>query len=298
MESRERIVPLPNGIKICYQVIGEENLEPVILISGLGCQMIEWRDDFCRQLAGRGFLVIRFDNRDMGRSDRVDIHPPKLGDVIQAVQNGMPVEVPYSLKDMADDVLGLMDVLSLPAAHIVGISMGGMIAQIAAVENQDRIKTAGLIMTSPGNPLASESSEKGQQALFTPLPLKRKEYIDAYTEVARLLSGEKYPIDEAEIRKHAGKLHDRGFNPKGFIRQLLAIIACRNRRRELADLSIPSLIIHGRDDPLVAVSSGLELAELIPNSELFLIDGMGHDLPSVLWPQIIERLANHFARIP
>jgi pimeloyl-ACP methyl ester carboxylesterase len=283
-----------NGIEIVYDTFGEPDAPPVLLIMGLGCQMIDWHEKFCAQLAARRYRVIRFDNRDIGLSARFDgAGVPDIPALLEALEQGKAVQVPYLLRDMADDAVGLLDALKIESAHVVGLSMGGMIAQMVAIHYPKRVSTLTSIMSSTGDPELPRPTEEAWALLSEPTPTERAEYVESRVQHRRVLCGPEYPIDEAFVREHAGRLFDRGLNPAGFARQLAAILASGSRKEALKSVTVPTLVIHGDADPLVPVEGGIDTAHSIPGAELLIIEGMGHDWPPTLWPQLIEAIAYH-----
>jgi len=281
-----------NGIELVYDTFGDPADRPLLLIMGLGGQMITWDEEFCRQLAEEGLWVIRFDNRDVGLSTCLDQYgtPHVLG-ILQAVAQGEPVEVPYLLKDMAADAVGLLDALGLPSANVLGVSMGGMIAQEIAIHYPERVRSLISIMSSTGDPSLPQPTPEATALLVAPSPREKAAYVDWDVEVWRILGSPGFPLDEAKIRKRAAEAFDRGLNPPGFARQLAAILASGSRQEELRDVQIPTLVIHGKADPLVPEACGIDTAEHIPGARLVLIEGMGHDLPVEVWPRIIKAVS-------
>jgi len=283
-----------NGITIAYDTFGESKDPPLLLIMGLGRQMIFWDEAFCSQLASHKRFVIRFDNRDMGLSTHLDTYGiPSITDILGAISKGQRPAIPYRLEDMATDVVGLMDALQLESAHLVGASMGGSIVQILALEHAERVRTAAIIMSSAGDPLSIRPSKEVSDLLLTPAPAEREAYAQYSVESAKLLSGSGFPVNEERIRTMALKAFDRNFNPTGFARQYAAIITAGSRRDRLQRLDVPTLVIHGEDDPLVPVEAGTDLAAIIPGAKLEIIKGMGHDLPAQVWPHIIQLIVAH-----
>jgi pimeloyl-ACP methyl ester carboxylesterase len=286
-----------NGIEIEYEEFGASNAPPVLLIMGLGAQMILWRDAFCEQLAARGHRVIRFDNRDAGKSSSCD----QLGvpDVLAAAGAALmrqPVSAPYSLRDMAADTAGLLDALHIERAHVVGASMGGMIAQTLATEFPARVRSLTSIMSTTGNPNLPPPQPQALNALLGPPPGNRDEAIERAVFVFRTIGSPGFPFDEAEVRALAALSFDRGFNPGGLARQIVAILAAGDRSAALRSVRVPTLVIHGTGDPLVSVEGARETAAAVPGAELLLIDGMGHDMPRPVWPRLIDAICALTAR--
>lgn len=286
-----------NGIRIAYDEFGDRSAPALLLIMGLGGQMVLWRDDFCRTLAARGHRVIRFDNRDVGQSSWFDhLGVPDVMTVVSAALARQPIAAPYTLRDMAADARGLLDALDIRVADVVGASMGGMIAQTLAVENPTRVRTLTSIMSSTGNPDLPPPSPAALGALMAPLPQDREESIERGVAVFRTIGSPGFPFDEAEVRTLAALQYDRGFNPGGVTRQLVAILASDNRVQALRALRLPALVVHGRDDPLIPLAAGEDTAAAIPGAELLVIDGMGHDMPRPLWPRLIDAITAVTAR--
>ncbi|MAT99879.1 MAG: alpha/beta hydrolase [Anaerolineaceae bacterium] len=287
-----------NGIQLCYDTFGAERNPSLLLIMGLGSQMISWPDEFCAQLAQQGFWVIRFDNRDIGRSTRLDeADVPNVLAVMMSVGMGAAPSVPYLLKDMAQDTVGLLDALDIEKAHVVGASMGGMILQELLIRHPERVLTATSIMSTTSDPSLPQPKPEAMAILTTPAPIERDKYLDHAVGIWRVLHGDVFPIREEEIRTIAGRAYDRGLSPAGTARQMAAIFASGSRREGLKDVKVPTLVIHGDIDPLVPVEGGKDTAVHIPNAELMIIEGMGHSLPLEVWPRIIKAIANHAKQI-
>lgn len=283
-----------NGIELCYEIFGAPDAEPLVLIMGLGAQMVHWDDDFCRELAGRGFRVIRFDNRDIGKSTRLTGGKPlRPIELIKLRLFKIAPEAPYKLWDMANDVVGLLDTLGIKAAHIVGASMGGMIAQEIAMQHPDRVLSLTSIMSSTGNPKLPQPTREASAILLAPPPTTKEEYIERFGQTWKVLRAGSFPLDEAKDPERAERTYARGLNPAGVGRQLRAILASGNRKDRLRSVKAPTLVIHGTVDPLVRVEAGKDTAASIPGAKLLLIDGMGHALPIPMWPAIINAIAEH-----
>jgi pimeloyl-ACP methyl ester carboxylesterase len=282
-----------NGIEIAYETFGDPERPAMLLIMGLGVQMLGWPEEFCEQLADRGFHVIRFDNRDVGHSTKIENGPPPN---LAAAMMGDASSASYTLDDMTDDAFGLLDQLGIEAAHLVGISMGGMIAQTMAIRRPERVLSLTSIMSTTGDQAVGQPDEKAIPALLTPAPADREGYLDYAVSMWRVIASPGFPFDEERIRSLAGASYDRSYHPAGFGRQLLAVIASGDRTKRLASVRVPTLVIHGKDDPLITVSGGEATAKAIPGAELMVIAGMGHDLPVGLWPQIIDALVENAAR--
>ncbi len=286
-----------NGIRIEYEEFGDRTAPPLLLIMGLGAQMILWHEEFCQQLAARGFRVIRFDNRDVGQSSWLDhLGVPDIMAVMTAALARQPITSPYLLRDMAADTAGLLDGLHIDKAHVVGASMGGMIAQSVAMDFPARVRTLTSIMSSTGNPDLPQAKPEAMAVLLAPPPTGRAEAIERAVTVFRTIGSPGFPFDEADVRDRAARSFDRGFNPAGVVRQLVAIVASGNRKEALHSVRVPTLVIHGKDDPLVPLPAGEDTATAIPGAELLAIPGMGHDLPRPIWPQVIDAITRLAAR--
>jgi pimeloyl-ACP methyl ester carboxylesterase len=282
-----------NGIDICYEIFGDADAEPMLMIMGLGGQMIHWEDDFCRQLAGRGFRVIRFDNRDIGESTKFSGGKPVTPlELLKMRFFRIPVAAPYRLIDMAGDVTGLMDVLQINSAHLVGISMGGMIAQEIAISSSQRVRSLISIMSTTGNPKVPPPTRKAAAVLMGPRPTTKEEYIARFAKTWTTLRVGHFPEDDALDRSRAERTFARGLNPAGVARQLRAILASGNRKPRLGSVTAPTLVIHGTIDPLVRPEGGKDTAASIPGAKLLMIEGMGHALPIRMWPQIIDAISS------
>ncbi len=286
-----------NNIDIEYETFGNASDKPLLLVMGLGAQMIAWDEKFIQLLVDHDFYVIRFDNRDVGLSTKCEeAGEPNIMQAFMAAQAGETIESPYSLEDMADDTIGLLDALNIEKAHICGASMGGMIVQIIAFRHPTRVISLTSIMNSTGNPDLPLAKPEVLQLFTTPVPPGRDTYIENAIKAGRLLYGSGFPYDEVRGRELAGRAFDRCFYPNGFGRQLLAIMANGNRKPKLTSITVPTLVIHGGDDPLVPVEGGKDTHEAIPGSELIIIDGMGHSLPPETWSQITDAIKANAAK--
>ena len=283
-----------NSIDLCYEIFGDANAEPLLLIMGLGAQMIHWDDEFCRQLAARGFRVIRFDNRDIGKSGKMT-----GGKRLTAIELlklrflKIPVAAPYNLLDMARDTVGLMDVLGIKSAHLVGASMGGMIAQEIAISFPQRVRSLTSIMSTTGNPKVPPPTREASALLAAPPPKTKEEYFERFAKTWKILRVGSFPEDEALDRSRAERTFERGLNPAGVGRQLRAILASGSRKERLRQVKAPTLVIHGMVDPLVRPEGGKDTAASIPGAKLLMIEGMGHALPIPMWPEIIDAIDKH-----
>jgi pimeloyl-ACP methyl ester carboxylesterase len=263
----------------------------LLLIAGFNAQLISWDDELCEQLAQRGHYVIRFDNRDVGLSSKLEeASVPDIG----ALMRGEAIDPPYTIEDMADDAVGLLDALGIEKAHICGFSMGGMIAQAVVINHPRRVLSLISIYSTTGNPELPPPTEEAMGILLTPQPQEREANIEHNIKFFRAITGPGFDFDEAWARKLATQKYDRAFYLPGAVRQMTAILTQKNRKRALASVSVPTLVIHGTDDPMVSVECGKDTAEAVPDAELKIIEGMGHDLPhGGAWLQIIDAIVEH-----
>jgi pimeloyl-ACP methyl ester carboxylesterase len=275
-------------IEIAYETFGSPDDVPILLVMGLATQMIGWPDDFCHGLAERGHHVVRFDNRDIGLSTHLhDAGAPDL----MAVLGGDASSVAYPLTDLADDAVALLDALGLGSAHLVGASMGGMIVQLVATRNPERVRSLTSIMSTTGDPAVGGPSEAALGVLLAPAATERDAAIQRAVDTYRVIGSPGFEFDEAGLRERAGLSFDRAHDPAGVARQLCAVLTAPDRTDDLAKVGVPALVIHGAEDQLVHVSGGKATAQAIPGCELMIVDGMGHDLPRAVWPQIVERIS-------
>jgi pimeloyl-ACP methyl ester carboxylesterase len=275
-----------NGLTIAYETFGSSSDAPILMVMGLGTQMIAWPDEMCQQIADRGFYVIRFDNRDVGLSTHLDELPtPTRSDLL------LRRKPPYKVTDMARDALGLMDELGIESAHVVGASMGGYIAQSLAGLFPERVRSLTLIMTSTGSRrVGYPAPQLVAQLLRRRSVRSREEAQDLAVQMFRLIGSKGYEFDEARTRDVAGRSYDRATDRRGYFRQLWASVAQPNRTKFLRRIPVPTLVMHGMNDPLVNVSGGVALAKAIPNAEFIGFAGMGHDLPRALWPRFADEI--------
>ncbi|MCK5239077.1 MAG: alpha/beta hydrolase [Candidatus Thorarchaeota archaeon] len=280
-------------IEIAYDTFGNPSSPPMLLVMGLGAQMIQWDDAFCKMIAGQGRWVIRFDNRDVGLSSKFD--DAGVPDVRSLIQ-GKIGDVPYTLKDMAGDAVGLLDVLGIEAADVVGVSMGGMIAQTMAIHYPNRVRTLTSIMSTTGNPTLPQPTPEAMSVLLTPPVSNRIDYVNGSLESAKVLHGSKFPLNEEYVRNYSERSYDRCYHPQGFARQLGAILVSESRHEALRNVTIPTLVIHGDVDPLVPVEGGKDTAKSIPEAKLQIIEGMGHSFPTEVVPQILQAILQHTAQ--
>jgi pimeloyl-ACP methyl ester carboxylesterase len=279
-------------VELVYDTFGDPSSPPMLLIMGLGAQMIRWDDAFCKAIASQGRWVIRFDNRDIGLSTKFD--EAGIPNVMSLIQ-GQKTDVPYKLKDMADDAVGLLDALGIEAADVVGVSMGGMIAQTIAIHYPERVRTLTSIMSSTGNPELPQSKPEAMEVLLEPPVSNRNDYITNQLKAAKVLHGPVYPLNEEYVRDYAERSYDRCYHPQGLPRQLGAILVSGSRNEALANVKIPTLVIHGNVDPLVPVEGGKDTAKSIPDAKLLIIEGMGHSFPTEVVPQILQAILRHTA---
>jgi pimeloyl-ACP methyl ester carboxylesterase len=277
-----------NGLELEYETFGNQGDPAVLLVIGFAQQLITWDVAFCSQLAARGFYVIRFDNRDVGLSTKMtSLGRPN----IPAILGGDLSTVTYGLEDMADDAAGLVAALGVGAAHVVGVSMGGMIAQALAIRHPERVKSLVSIMSTPGDPRVGQATPGAFAALTQRPPQERELYIEHGLRVWQVLRSPGFPYDDARTRAQIAAAYDRSFFPEGAARQFAAIATQKDRTPALRDLKVPVTVIHGADDPLIDKSGGEATARAVPGATLLVIPGMGHDLPMGVWPTIFDAIA-------
>jgi pimeloyl-ACP methyl ester carboxylesterase len=274
-------------IELAYESFGDPGDPPLLLVMGLATQMIGWPDEFCAGLADRGLFVVRFDNRDIGLSTHLD---DRGAPDILAILGGDRSNVAYPLADLADDTAGLLDALHLDSAHVVGASMGGMVAQLVAIRHPDRVRSLTSIMSTTGNPAVGMPAEAAMGVLLAPPATDRASAIQRAVDTYRVIGSPGFEFDEQALRERAGLSYDRRYNPAGVARQLAAILTTADRTADLGAVDVPTLVIHGEQDSLVHVSGGRATAAAIPGAELLVIDGMGHDLPRAIWPEVTDRI--------
>lgn len=286
-----------NGIELEVDVRAGHRPTPVVMIMGLGVPLTYWEDGFCDRLAARGHSLVRFDNRDVGKSSWLEeLGVPDVVGLMSTALGGERVQAPYVLSDMAADVVGLLDALEIEAAHVMGISMGGMIAQTVAIEHPTRVRTLTSIMSTTGDRDLPTATPEAMQVLFRPAPREREANIAHRVASWRVLAGDTYPADEQRIRRLGETAYDRGFHPEGVARQLAAIIASGSRREALREVRAPTLVLHGDADPLIRVEAGRDTAAQIPGARLVELEGMGHEMPPALWPRIVDEIDAHLTR--
>jgi pimeloyl-ACP methyl ester carboxylesterase len=284
----EQFCDIGGGITLCYERFGDPGHPPILLVMGLATQMIAWHEDFCRQLAAEDFHVVRFDNRDVGRSTHMDFRPPTPGQLFW--RRVSPQQ--YSLSDLAADAAALMRELEIEPAHVVGASMGGMIAQMIAAEHPQSVRSLVSLMSNTGSRWTGQPSPSIYKYLLRPPPSGREAYVERAAEVFGVI-GSKELQDAEHVRELAGSSFDRGYDTAGGARQLGAIVASGDRTRKLRTISAPTLVIHGDRDRMVRPSGGRATAKAIPDAKLVVIDGMGHDLPRPLWPRLVGLISDH-----
>jgi pimeloyl-ACP methyl ester carboxylesterase len=285
----ERFCDVGNGVTLCYETFGSDADPPLLLVMGLGTQMIGWPTQFCERLAARGFYIVRFDNRDCGRSTHINGRPPTVRQILTRQID--PVH--YTLGDMALDALGLMRGLGIAPAHVVGASMGGMIAQTLAAEHPDSVRSLVSIMSTTGNRRKGQPALGVYRYLLKAAPSDRQGFIEHLTAVYAAIGSTGLPRNVDRVREMAAQTYDRGHDPRGSGRQLGAIIASGDRTVQLGTIRTPTLVIHGTRDRLVRPSGGAATAAAIPGARLQWIEGMGHDLPDGAWPELIDAIAAH-----
>jgi pimeloyl-ACP methyl ester carboxylesterase len=282
-----------NGIEIEYEAFGSSEDPTILLVMGIGVQLLGWDERFCGVLVERGFRVVRFDNRDVGLSTKLDDAPvPNTLSLLM----GDTSSASYTLDDMAADTAGLLDAIEVEAAHLVGASMGGMIAQTVAVLYPERVLSLTSIMSTTGDSAVGQPHESAIPALITPAPGDREGRIEQAVKLFKLIESPGYPADEEALRAVVTASYDRSYNPAGFARQLAAILASGDRTEALGRIRAPTLVVHGEEDPLIVRSGGEATARAIPDARLKLIPGMGHDLPPALWPELVDAIVENIER--
>jgi pimeloyl-ACP methyl ester carboxylesterase len=284
---------LSNGMKISYETLGDPSDPALLLVMGLGAQLVDWPDEFCEMLAARGFYVIRFDNRDIGLSTWLDeLGQPDLA----AIFGGDTTTVPYLLSDLAADTAGLLEELGIASAHVVGASMGGMIAQQLVIDRPDLVASVCSIMSTTGDRTVGHPTPEAAAALMRPPAADREGAVAAAVATSRVIGSPGFEVLEADLVSRASAKYDRAFHPAGTQRQYAAIVAAPDRTASLAAVSVPTLVVHGEADPLIDVSGGRATAAAIPGAELLVIPGMGHDLPRGVWTTVVDAIAANAAR--
>lgn len=289
-----------NGsIELSYQVLGDLDDPVVLLVSGLGAQLTSWAEGFCELLVDRGYAVVRFDHRDSGYSTILDGVEVDLSSLLAAIQAGDRAGarrlVPYTLSDLAADAVAVLSAIDVDQAHVVGASMGGMVAQTMAIEHPSRLLTLTSMMATTGEPDFGASHPQAQAVLLSPPPRDRAGYVEA-SLASRIWCSKRYGSNEL-IRRDAAAAYDRSFQPDGTGRQLAAILASGSRAEQLRRLDVPTLVLHGLDDTLIDPSGGRRTAALIPGATLVEVPDMGHDRPEPLWPVLVDAMVAHFGAV-
>lgn len=284
--SAEQFAPVAAGVQLCYQTFGSPDGEPLLLVMGLGGPMNWWSEELCEQFVRAGFFVVRFDNRDIGRSSRLEGRVTRAQLARAFVGHRTPA--PYALSDMAADATGLMDHLGWDAAHVVGISMGGMIVQTLAVEHPARVRSLTSVMSTLGRRTVGWQHPSLLPQLIARKTVGREAYVSSAARMWDLIGSPAYPTDEAERRARAEETFDRGVPAAGVLRQMLAILTQPDRSRRLAELEVPAAVMHGSADKMVHVSGGRATARALRDAELLVVEGMGHDMPRQLFDTLVD----------
>jgi pimeloyl-ACP methyl ester carboxylesterase len=282
-------------IELAYDDLGPRDGRPLVLIMGIGAQRLLWDDAMCDAFVARGFRVIRFDSRDVGESTYVDAPVPSPGKTLARRLVGLPIHAPYTLSDMARDVVGLLDATGIARAHVMGASLGGMVAQHLAIEHGNRLRSMTSVMSTPGA-RRYLPEPRALRALFAPAPRSAEQAGEHAATLFQTIGSPAWPSDGERLRRLGAEAYRRGTNPRGFLRQFAAVLASGDRAPRLGDVRVPSLIIHGSRDPMFPLSAGRAQAALIPGATWLPIAGMGHDLPAGLWPTIVAAVAKHALR--
>ena len=285
-----------NGIHLAYDIFGDPEAPPLLLIMAFTMPMIAWDDEYCRLLARRGYRVIRFDNRDIGHSTWLDdAGVPNMRALATALGQGTPVDVPYRLVDMAKDAVCLLDGLGIDSAHVAGMSMGGMIAQTMAIHFPDRMRTLVCQSTSMWilDPTLPAATGEAAGALTKAIPMDREGFIAGSANAWRIVGGTGMPMDEAFLRDRARRIFERGISAAGLARQMAAMMASGSRREALRSLRTKTLVLHGDADPLLPPAHAVATAETIPGAALHLVKGLGHDVPPAAWPELVDTIAQY-----
>src|SRR5438093_391471 len=288
----EQFCDVGGRVTLCFETFGEPSDPTALLIMGLGTQMVAWPESFCRQLAARGLYVVRFDNRDIGRSTHVSGPVPTMAQILRRSRRAAC----YTLADMAQDTAGLLRELGIAPAHAIGASMGGMIAQTLAARHPELVRSLTSIMSNTGSRLTGQPGLRAYPIFLRRAPRARNAYIAHMERLFGVIGSRRLPPDSEEIRAIAAASYDRDHDPPGPLRQLAAILASGDRTAELRRITAPTLVIHGSADPLVAPSGGRATARAIPGAELMIVKDMGHDLPHAAWPTLIDAISRHAIR--
>jgi pimeloyl-ACP methyl ester carboxylesterase len=288
----EQFCDVGRDITLCYETFGDPSDPTALLVMGLGTQMVAWQEDFCLQLASRGLHVVRFDNRDIGRSTHLQGPPPSIRQLLMRSK----AAAHYRLSDMADDAAGLLSELDLSPAHVIGASMGGMIAQTLAARHPDKVRSLVSIMSNTGTRWSGQPTLRIYPLFLRRAPEGRAAFVAHTERLFAAIGSSGLPRDPADIHEIASTSYDRDRDPAGPGRQLAAIIASGDRTAELRRIVVPTLVVHGRSDPLVSHSGGRATAKAIPGAKLMSVEGMGHDMPRAVWPRLIDAIAENAAR--
>jgi pimeloyl-ACP methyl ester carboxylesterase len=281
--TTDEVQRVPVGaVELACTTMGDPADPSLLLVAGLGAQLISWEDGFCRALVDRGIFVIRFDNRDAGLSTH-------LGEAA--------AQPSYGLSDLAADAAGLVQALGLGSVHVVGASMGGMIAQLMAIEHPDRVRSLTSIMSTTGDPTVGGATEAAIAGLTAPPAVTREAVLEGAVLANRIMGSPGYPMAADELRARAGRAYDRAYDPAGFGRQLQACLTAADRTESLRRLQVPTLVIHGADDTLIGVSGGRATAAAVPGAELVVLEGVGHEVPAGVWPLVVDRIAGLVGRV-
>jgi pimeloyl-ACP methyl ester carboxylesterase len=281
------------GIELEYDVFGQDGAPTLVLVMGFSLQMTAWDPRFCGALAARGFRVVRFDNRDVGKSTKLS--DAGFPDFARAMM-GDRSAAPYHVEDMADDLAGLIEALGVKAAHVVGVSMGGFVVQETAIRHPGRVLSFASIASTTGDRTVGQSTPEALAVLFSPPPPDRDAAVDRAVAVWRVIGSRGLPLDEERIRRRTAEAWDRDHDPSGVARQAAAVAAQRDRTADLAGVRVPVVVIHGAEDPLLQVSGGEATARAIPGARLVVIPGMGHDLNEAVWPALVDAIVDNALR--
>jgi pimeloyl-ACP methyl ester carboxylesterase len=284
---------LSDTIELEYDITGDAGAPPLVLVMGFAQQMIAWDPRFCARIAGRGFRVVRFDNRDVGLSTKLSHYgTPDF----MRVMMGDRAAAPYAIEEMADDLAALIDALDLPAAHVVGASMGGFIVQEAAIRHPDRVLSMTSIMSTTGNRSVAQSKPQALAMLIMPPPTDRAGMLERAVKLWKTIGSPGFPFDEERILQRAGAAWDRNHDAEGVARQAAAVFTQRDRTADLGKVRAPTAVVHGAEDPLVTLSGGEATARAIPGARLTVIPGMGHDLPEGAWDALVDAIVDNACR--
>jgi pimeloyl-ACP methyl ester carboxylesterase len=292
--SAELFAPVSPGVELCYQTFGDPDDEPMLLVMGLATQMTFWDAAFCAMLARRGYYVIRFDNRDVGRSSRGKGRVTRR--MLVRAFAGARARAPYSMHDLAADAFGLLDHLGIASAHVVGVSMGGMIAQTMTLDEPARVRSLASIMSTTGKRSVGWQHPRLLPAMLRPIKPGREAYAESSVAMWQMIGSPGFPHDDERIREAARVAFDRGVSASGALRQMMAILTQPNRSAALRGVRVPTLVVHGLADRMVHASGGRATAAAIPDAELLLVDGMGHDLPPDLYQTLVDAIVRTASR--